>query len=199
MVDRLPPHDIDAEEATVGSLLIDGATISKIESLVQTEDFFSDRNRWIYEACVGLYQRNEAINQITVAQDLSRQEKLEKCGGAASAVKEQIEARAETEQMKKLAAEIDGKEIIFKVKMGTKDRMHGSITAANISTELKSFTDYEVDKRKIELPETIKQLGTYDIPIKLAKGIEPKIKVTLIEKEKEPEKEAETAPEKKEE
>jgi replicative DNA helicase len=83
MVDRLPPHDIDAEEATVGSLLIDGATISKIESLVQAEDFFSDRNRWIYEACVGLYQRNEAINQITVAQDLSRQEKLEKCGGAA--------------------------------------------------------------------------------------------------------------------
>ena len=80
MVDRLPPYDIDAEEATVGSLLIDGATISKIESLVQTEDFFSDRNRWIYEACVGLYQRNEAINQITVAQDLSRQEKLEKCG-----------------------------------------------------------------------------------------------------------------------
>ncbi len=116
--------------------------------------------------------------------------------GAAAVVKEQIAARAETEQMKKLAAEIDGKEIIFRVKMGTKDRMHGSITAANISTELKSFTDYEVDKRKIELPETIKQLGTYDIPIKLAKGIEPKIKVTLIEKEKEPEKEAETAPEK---
>jgi large subunit ribosomal protein L9 len=113
--------------------------------------------------------------------------------GAASAVKEQIAARAETEQMKKLAAEIDGKEIIFKVKMGTKDRMHGSITAANISTELKSFTDYEVDKRKIELPETIKQLGTYAIPIKLAKGIEPKIKVTLIEKEKEPEKEPEKA------
>ncbi len=119
--------------------------------------------------------------------------------GAAAAVKEQIAARAETEQMKKLAADIDGKEIIFKVKMGTKDRMHGSITAANISTELKNFTDYEVDKRKIELPETIKQLGTYDIPIKLAKGIEPKIKVTLIEKEKEPEKEAETAPEKTEE
>jgi len=88
--------------------------------------------------------------------------------------------------MKKLAAEIEGKEIVFKVKMGAKDRMHGSITAANISTELKSLTEYEVDKRKIELPDTIKQLGSYDIAIKLAKGIEPKIKVTLVEKEKEP-------------
>jgi large subunit ribosomal protein L9 len=118
--------------------------------------------------------------------------------GAAAAVKEQIAARTETEKMKKLASEIEGKEIIFQVKIGAKDRMHGSITAANISTELKTITEYEVDKRKIELPETIKQLGSYDIAIKLAKGIEPKIKVTLVEKEKEPEKEAEKA-EKKEE
>ena len=72
--------------------------------------------------------------------------------------------------MKKLAAEIEGKEITFKVKMGAKDRMHGSITAANIATEFKSVIGQEVDKRKIELAEPIKQLGSYDIAIKLAKG-----------------------------
>ena len=115
--------------------------------------------------------------------------------GSAAVVKKQIEARAETEQMKKMAAEIDGKEITFKVKVGAKDRMHGSITAANISKELKSLTEQEVDKRKIELPESIKQLGSYDISIKLAKGIEPKIKVTLIKREEEPEKEAAKEPE----
>ena len=116
--------------------------------------------------------------------------------GAVAEVKAQIEARAETEKMKKMAAEIDGKEITFKVKMGVKDRMHGSITAANISTELKDVTGQDVDKRKIELTDPIKQLGTYDIVIKLAKGIEPKIKVNVIEKEKEPEKEAAKEPEK---
>ncbi len=116
--------------------------------------------------------------------------------GTATVVKKQIEARAETEKMKKLAADIDGKEITFKVKVGVKDRMHGSITAANISAELQNFTDYDIDKRKIELPETIKQLGSYDVAIKLAKGIEPKIKVTLIKKEEEPEKEAAKEPEK---
>jgi replicative DNA helicase len=83
MVDRLPPHDIDAEEAALGSLLIDGAAINKIENLIQPHDFYSERNRWVFEACLGLYQRNDAINQITVAQELARQEKLEKCGGAA--------------------------------------------------------------------------------------------------------------------
>jgi replicative DNA helicase len=83
MVDKLPPHDIDAEEAALGSLLIDGAAINKIESLIQPLDYYSERNHWVYEACLGLYQRNEAINQITVAQELARQDKLEKCGGAA--------------------------------------------------------------------------------------------------------------------
>jgi replicative DNA helicase len=83
MVDRLPPHDIDAEEATLGSLLIDGAAINKIEYLIQPQDFYSERNHWVYESCRDLYQRNDAINQITVGQELARQDKLEKCGGAA--------------------------------------------------------------------------------------------------------------------
>ncbi len=114
--------------------------------------------------------------------------------GVETQVKAQIEARAETEKMKKLAAELDGKEITFQVKMGAKDRMHGSITSANIANELKSVTGQEVDKRKIELPESIKQLGNYDIAIKLAKDIEPKIKVNVVEKEAE--KEAAKEPEK---
>jgi replicative DNA helicase len=70
MAERLPPHDIDAEEATLGSLLVDGMAIIKTETIIQPQDFYSERNRWIYEACVSLYQRNEAINQITVAQEL---------------------------------------------------------------------------------------------------------------------------------
>ncbi len=109
--------------------------------------------------------------------------------GAVTQVKAQIEARAETEKMKKLAAQLEGKEITFTVKMGAKDRMHGSITAANIATELKAIIGQEVDKRKIELAEPIKQIGNYDLTIKLAKDIEPKIKVNVVEKEKEPEKE----------
>ena len=52
MVEKLPPHDIDAEEATLGSLLIDGAAVIKIEPDYQPPDFYSERNRWIYEACL---------------------------------------------------------------------------------------------------------------------------------------------------
>ncbi len=83
MPERLPPHDIDAEEAVNGSLLIDGRAIYETTVFLQPKDFYSEQNRWIYQACFSLYQRDEAINQITVAQELEREGLLEKCGGAA--------------------------------------------------------------------------------------------------------------------
>ncbi len=81
--ERLLPHDIDAEEAVIGSLLIDGTAIYQIATLLQPSNFYSERNAQIFSACLALYQRNEAINQITLAQELDRQGKLEPCGGAA--------------------------------------------------------------------------------------------------------------------
>ncbi|MBI4188346.1 MAG: replicative DNA helicase [Chloroflexi bacterium] len=81
--EKLPPHDIDAEEAVIGSLLIDGTSIFKVATFLQQADFYHEPNQWLYGACLSLYQRNEAINQITVAQELGRQNKLEACGGAA--------------------------------------------------------------------------------------------------------------------
>ena len=81
--EKLPPHDIDAEEAVNGSLLIDGTAIYKIAIFLQQPDFYHEQNQWLYEACLSLYPRNEAINQITVAQELARQGRLESCGGAA--------------------------------------------------------------------------------------------------------------------
>jgi replicative DNA helicase len=81
--EKLPPHDVEAEEAVLGSLLIDPEAILKIAAGLRAEDFFSETNRAIYDACLSLYQRNEAINQITVAHELMRLDKLEQIGGAA--------------------------------------------------------------------------------------------------------------------
>jgi len=80
---RLPPHDINAEEAVSGSLLIDGKAIYEIATTLRPEDFYSEPNRGIYRACRALYERDEAINQITVAQELERLGILETCGGVA--------------------------------------------------------------------------------------------------------------------
>lgn len=84
-IEKLPPHDIDAEEAVIGSLLIDGDAIHRVASFLQKEHFYHERNRWLYEACLSLYSRPNpvAINQITVAQELTRLDRLEACGGVA--------------------------------------------------------------------------------------------------------------------
>jgi replicative DNA helicase len=80
---RLPPNDNDAEEAVIGSLLIDGSAIYQIADFLQPGDFYFEQNQWLYEAAVALYQRDEAINQVTLSQELSRKGRLESCGGAA--------------------------------------------------------------------------------------------------------------------
>jgi replicative DNA helicase len=81
--EKLPPHDIEAEEAVIGSLLIDPDAVLKVAISLKPEDFFSETNRAIYQACLALYQRNEVINQITLAHELMRLDQLEQIGGAA--------------------------------------------------------------------------------------------------------------------
>ena len=81
--EQLPPHDVDAEEAVIGSLLIDGESITNISAFLKPSDFFLEKNRWCYEACLALFDRNEAINQVTMAHELGLQDHLEPIGGHA--------------------------------------------------------------------------------------------------------------------
>jgi replicative DNA helicase len=83
VAEKLPPHDVEAEDAIVASLLVDSEAIHHVASIVKPADFFREKNAWAYEACLALFDRNEAINQVTVAHELARRERLEEIGGAA--------------------------------------------------------------------------------------------------------------------
>ncbi len=80
---RLPPHDFDAEEAVLGSLLIDEETVLKVVPVLTAQDFYRDKNRWVYEACLKLYDQGQPINQVTVAHEMGQAARLEESGGAA--------------------------------------------------------------------------------------------------------------------
>lgn len=86
-------------------------------------------------------------------------------------------------EVAELAKQLDGKEVVLKAQSGAKDRLYGSITNADIAAELENNTGLVIDKRKIELAKPIHQLGSYEVTIRLAKDVIPKIKVTVIEKE----------------
>jgi replicative DNA helicase len=74
---------VEAEEAVVASLLVDSEAVYRVAPILKPEDFFREKNAWAYEACLALFDRNEAINQVMVAHELARRERLEELGGAA--------------------------------------------------------------------------------------------------------------------
>ncbi len=81
--ERLLPHNTDAEEALIGSLLIDGECIARIAPTLRPGDFYRERNQLCYDAALVLSNRNQAIDQTTLAGELARTEKLELAGGIA--------------------------------------------------------------------------------------------------------------------
>ena len=79
--DKLPPFNVEAEEACIASILVDEEAIGRVEGVVHPDDFYRDQNRWAYDACLALWSRNEPINQVTLAHELARREKLDDAGG----------------------------------------------------------------------------------------------------------------------
>jgi len=81
LLERLPPHDIEAEEAVVAALLVDADAIYHVAPVLNPSDFFRETHAWVYEACLELWNRDDAINQITVAHELARRDRLDDIGG----------------------------------------------------------------------------------------------------------------------
>ncbi|MFQ5400354.1 MAG: replicative DNA helicase [Anaerolineae bacterium] len=80
-IERLPPHSIEAEEAVLGSLLIDPDAIFEVASFLKPNAFYRVQNRWIYEAILSLNERHEPLDLITLTEELRRREQLEEAGG----------------------------------------------------------------------------------------------------------------------
>ncbi|MCY6356357.1 50S ribosomal protein L9 [Clostridium sp. ZS2-4] len=87
---------------------------------------------------------------------------------------------AETEAAQKTAEELRNKEIKISAKAGDGGRLFGAITSKDIAVQLKKQYKVEIDKKKI-VADTIKQLGTYEVEIKLYPEISTKVKVVITE------------------
>jgi replicative DNA helicase len=78
---RVPPHSVEAEESVLGAMLLSEASISDVLERVRPDDFYKPAHRKIFEAVVSLFGRGEAIDTVTVAEELRRTGKLEEVGG----------------------------------------------------------------------------------------------------------------------
>ena len=80
-IGKIPPHDIEAEQAILGSMLTDQDAVVDAIEILKPEDFYREDNKYIYEAMSNLYSRGEPIDIITVKAELTSMQKFEAVGG----------------------------------------------------------------------------------------------------------------------
>ena len=122
------------------------------------------------------YARNYLLpKKLAVEANAENMNKLNNKKEAASYRKDVEKQNAEA-----LAKKLKGIMLKIKVKAGENGKIFGGVTAKEISDNLKSQYNFVVDKKKIELKETIKTLGSFSVPVKLFEGITADLRVEVI-------------------
>ena len=80
--ERLPPHNVEAEEAVLGSVLLDREVIGRVSGVLDARDFYRERNGLIYQSMLDLYDRHEPVDYLTLIDELDRTQRLDQTGGA---------------------------------------------------------------------------------------------------------------------
>ena len=81
-IDRVPPQNLDAEQAVLGALMVDRELMSVLGEIVQRSDFYAPHHATIFENLQRLYERGEPIDKVSVAEELRRRKLLDDIGGA---------------------------------------------------------------------------------------------------------------------
>ncbi len=96
-------------------------------------------------------------------------------------VKKKVQERQlEASEMSTLAEQIDGMEITIEAKVGENDKLYGSVTGADIAERISEKVGREIDKKKVDLAEPIRLVGSYDITVKLMWDVHAAVKVNVI-------------------
>ena len=81
MIKRLPPHNLEAEAAVLGSILINPESMNKIVEILEPDYFYSPQNKLIYEAVFTLYNQNKPTDVLSLAEYFRSRNKLDDIGG----------------------------------------------------------------------------------------------------------------------
>jgi large subunit ribosomal protein L9 len=94
---------------------------------------------------------------------------------------EQRKREKQQESNQQQAERLGQVSLTFKARVGRQGRLYGSITSQDIAAGLRESEGITIDRRVIELPEPIRTLGTFKVPVKLAQKLEPEITVNVID------------------
>ena len=143
-------------------LLEDVKSLGKKGQIVNVNDGYA-RN-FILPKKLGLEANNKNLNDL----------KLKKAND------EKI-AQEQLEEAQELGKKIEAGKVTLAIKVGEGGRTFGSVSTKEIATAVKEQMGYDVDKKKIQLKETIKTLGTHNVPVKLHTKVTAELKVVVTE------------------
>src|SRR5258707_8238083 len=98
--------------------------------------------------------------------------------GRGAAAQRRLTKQRQTHE--ELAARLNGVTLTFAVRVGQGGRLYGSVTNQNIADALREQEDLTVDRRVIQLREPLRSLGEFEIGVRVAGGVEPKVKVRIV-------------------
>ena len=79
---RVPPQNLEAEQSVLGAILLDNAALNRAMEILSEEDFYRTGNRIVYRGMMGLSERNQPVDQITLTDYLRGTGELDQIGGA---------------------------------------------------------------------------------------------------------------------
>ena len=94
---------------------------------------------------------------------------------------EQRKIEKQNDQNRQQAERLGQVTLTFKARVGGQGRLYGSITSQDIAAGLRESEGIQIDRRMIDLPDPIRALGTYHVPIKIAQKLAPEITVNVID------------------
>ncbi len=153
--DKIPPHNLEAEKATLGAILINPDAMDTVLMYLRPDDFYKNSHKIIFKAIIDLSERGENIDILTVVQQLRNGGKLDECGGAAyiSSLSSEVPSSANVEYYSKIVQENSVRRGLIKIS--------GEITAGAFDdTTETAYVLEEAEKLIFEIIEK-RSTGSY--------------------------------------
>jgi len=101
----------------------------------------------------------------------------------ALAAEEEVRQRDLDERAQGLVGKLQGNPLVFAVRVGEQGRLYGSVTNADVAQKAGEILGEELDRRRVLLPEVIRQVGVYTVPLRLSRSVTGEVQVVVVDAE----------------
>ncbi len=153
--DRVPPHNEEAEKATIGALLIDSEALSTVLLYLRPADFYRTAHNKIFQAIIDLFQKGEVVDLITITNELRSKNELDNCGGSSyvSSLTSEVPTSANVEYYARMVQGCSVRRALIKIS-------HGIVASAyDDSRESRSIIE-DAEKNIFEITDR-QQTGSF--------------------------------------